>query len=209
MNVLEQIDNLINNNSLKVLNKEKIANYILAFNSSIDIFELMLKEKNLSLDVDFKKFFDALILYDRVANCVKVDMEHHKETENIDSHKIASIFLICLLKFDSILMVKKNQRTESSSIIKKTESTYENYPNIYFSYVFGIVLMESIYNIEIINKKSYEIDMKYGVDFVKLIYGNKSAILHPSGPCNNSVKGVFCLSHIFYFIEKTINKTDL
>lgn len=69
--------------------------------------------------------------------------------------------------------------------------------------------MENMYNIEKSEKIDYQIDLEYGKKFTIFIYGNKDAIFHPSGVCNNSIKGVFCLSHIFYFIEKTIIKNKI
>lgn len=207
--LLDEINIFISKNQLSILNKEKIIRYIIAFYKTKEIFAEILQTSKLTLNTKDEDLFKILKLYDRIAQCIKVEMFKTSDIENIDSHKISSIFLICLLRYNNFVFVTRNTQSNNSSIISKNQerSTFEKFPHIYFSYILGIVIMENMYNIEKSEKIDYQIDMEYGKEFAKLIYGNKDAILHPSGICNNSIKGVFCLSHIFYFIEKTIIKT--
>lgn len=204
------INEFVKNNKLKILNEEKIKKYVSSFSEAFKLFSDCVSNYDMELEFNGYHFKNVLLMYDKLASCVKDDMNHTETIDNIDSHKIAAIFLVCLLKYENIIVVKKKNQTVASSIKPQYKNTFLDFPVIYFSYILGIVIMESIININSVPKINYAIDSNYGKEFAKLIYGNRNAILTPTGAiCNNSIKGIFCLSHIFYFIEKSIIKNKI
>lgn len=209
MTIKETIKQFISQNNFEVLNYDKIAKYYIAINSTLSIFsKIAMDDANIEITVDKNQIFKVLKDYDKVAKCVKKTMfGDNEDMEHIDSHKIASIFLVAILKNDKFVIAKRNQQVQKSNIVND-RSTYEEQPAIYFSYILGIVIMEAMYNIGKQQRVIYSTDKAYGVEFAKMIYANKDAIISPakSDVCSNTAKGIFCLSHIFYFIEKSANK---
>lgn len=204
------IKEFIEKNNLKVLDEAKIKKYITSIYQSFVILKNYANPYDMELEFKPNYLKNIFLMYDKLASCVKEDMNHTDSEENIDSHKIAAIFLVCLLKYENIIVVNNKIKSVSSSIKPQYKNTFMDFPVIYFSYILGVTIMESIININSNTKIKYTINGNYGKEFAKLIYGNKNAILTPTGAiCNNSIKGIFCLSHIFYFIERTTVKNKI
>lgn len=185
-----------------VLSKEKRRNYFRAFETTLKIFRNIVNNQN--IDLDYKKVAVIIYKYDKLALCLKEKMGQCSEKDHIDSHKISSLFLILMLKYNTFINLNKANISPNSAYYYLSE--------IYFAFIFGIVVMESMYNIgkSDSEKKTYKVNKDYGKEFAKMVYANKRAILSPtmSSACNDTIKGAFCLSHIFYFIEQMAERVD-
>lgn len=188
------------NKDIVVLTQEKKRNYFRAFQTAFKIFkDEIAKDKNFEINNNIVA--SIINKYDNLGKCLKQAMNHTHRDENIDSHKIASIFLVLILKNHDVIIPPALKE-------KGEDSTFYHIPHIYFGFILGVVIMESIHNIDKEDKITYDVNTKYGKEFAKMIFANKKAIITPaiSAECNESIKGIFCLSHIFYFIERTADK---
>lgn len=182
----------------EILTKVKQKNYVTVLLKSIRELQEQAKECEISISFDKNVIKNILKDYDKMLECFKTHVmciDHH---DKIDSHKIAAIFLISILKnFDIV-------KSES----KHTNSPLHVVPFIHLGFIMGICIMESMYNRGNNKKVEFGIDRKYGNEFVKLIHANKDIFVEPgkSIECNGSYKVIFCLSHLFYFIEKMAGK---
>ena len=213
--IVSQLANKIFSSSkFSILSEEKIKKYLYAFLKAYMTFKDIAKEDaNIEVSLNPNKLINIFQDYEKVASCVKQQMLKLKDGENIDSHKIASIFLVSILKHEQIIIVKYQTQTHSRTIessLIKSKSTYELLPYIYFAFILGVVIMEGMAN-DVTGQNQqiiYQVDKLYGSEFAKMIYANRNAIILPAKEpfCTESAKGVFCLSHIFYFVEKFANK---
>lgn len=200
-----------------ILTEKKIRNYLGAFREAFKLFdneinkELVQVEdqelKKMYFNYDNTKLKEILRDYSKIAKCVKDAMgkslggklpkELVSDEEFIDSHKIASIFVIVILKHSDVIKTFITNTGETTTVAK--------IPHIYFAFVLGVVIIEGMYNAKNPdNQKTFYINKDYWTDFVKLVYANREAIQKPLSfvECNGSINGLFFMSHLFYFIEK-------
>lgn len=185
----------------EILTKDKQLNYITALIKSIR--ELQEQASQCGITITFDNLIAKNILkdYEKMLKCLKTHTMHINHSDRIDSHKIAALFLVSILKNFTIVQSESRIFNASLQVI----------PYIHLSFIMGIYIMESMYNADEHEKVSFKIDMKYAKEFVKLIYANQATIVMPakSIDCNESYKSIFCLSHLFYFIEKSVEKVPL
>jgi hypothetical protein len=193
-------------NNDEILTIEKKRKYAKAFISAFNIFNNMEETKNIEFILNKELIIKIFEDYEKIVKCVKKEMLQLHDNENIDSHKISSIFLIAILKHKNIVTATITEKEKKQGIL----TTFHKLPHIYFAFILGTVIMEGIYNISSKIKVTFNINMNYGKEFVKLIYANQQAIISPAHRqvCDATAKGVFCLSHLFYFIEKVADKQE-
>lgn len=196
---------LSNKNPSEILNVDKQRKYFRAFETAFKLLEELAPHIPFDLNRGLIKYIFKD--YEKIVRCVKKEMMQLNDDENIDSHKISSIFLIVILKHTNI--VKAEQRWKD--VQKNGLSTFHKIPHIYFAFILGSVIMEALYNEE--HKKEgqgqiiFNINMGYGKEFAKMVYANQKTIVTPAlTQCSESAKVVFCMSHIFYFIESVADK---
>ena len=190
-----------------VLNKEKITNYLEAFDRSFEI----LKEEEEYIEYIYNKD-DILVIfqdYDKIAKCVKIAMEKHTQDEFIDSHKIAAIFVMLLLKHSKLITAAHIKYEAPDDF--DDDSIMAKLPHIYFAFILGTVIVEGMYNVKNGTNKIFDIKSDYAIDFVKLVYANEKAIASPLqlADCDNRINGIFFLSHLFYFVEIMADKSEV
>lgn len=183
----------------KLLTKEKIRNYARAFFTVTKA--LLPKLQNASIDLNHDCILKLFQTYDKIAFCIKEDKESPFYGTNIDSHKISAIFVMVLLKHTDVFRVKKHIADEIPFL--------DALP-MYFSIYLGIQLMEGLYNDNNkSNQLNYKIDDNYVLEYVKMVRANHSTIIASAlnEECNSETDNrVFCLSHLFYQIERNLEK---
>ncbi|WP_417327660.1 hypothetical protein [Halarcobacter sp.] len=209
-----------------ILNPLKIKNYVSAFSEAFNLFNKEMQKEKITFEgqelskMEFiycrETVKNVIREYPRVAKCVKEVMgknvdskvgEPMSKDEFIDAHKIASIFVMLILKHEGIV---KTAYTNFDSEEPSETITVAKIPHIFFAFVLGIIIVEGMYNAKNKDKqKTFIILKEYWVDFAKLVYANKAAIQKPlESDCNGSINGLFFMSHLFYFVEKECQKFD-
>jgi len=210
----------------KVLTESKRRNYSFAIFEACKQFEEIVKDdldrqflqyiKDTSGEEGVKKFtnkqfykisFDYSLVpyilqeYDKLAYCVKQEMDHSKEEENIDEHKIAAIMLLSLLEYKNLIITEE---------IFKTDSTILKVPYLFYSFILGAIIIERMHalNFPHETKKEFNIDLQYVKHFAKMIYKNQNVLYEPVDRrnCHETVNLVFILSNLFYLFENIFMK---
>lgn len=186
-----------------ILSREKQHNYYRAFQTAFQEFKQITGDSR--FDIQDKEVISIIKKYDRIAKCLKQHM-NHGDNDHIDSHKISSIFLVLILNNGNLIV-----KPEPPSYANKQTSAFYLIPEIYFAFILGVVIMEGMYNIGIKEKVNFEIDNRYGYEFAKMIFANRDNIIliAKNKDCDNTINRIFCLSHIFYFIEKMADKSPV
>jgi len=183
----------------KELPKNKQKNYLTSFYHTKILLNEILEHEGIVVDIDETIVKDIIKEYPKHLKCLRRVMDSMGEKDRVDSHKVSALFLMLIIKHKNVV----------SATSKTTETTtFNTIPHIYFAFVYGVVIMESIYNIDKKEKVVFNINTTYVKEFVKLIYANKDIVTIPvmMPKCEKEFSGIFLLSHLFYFIEKTADK---
>lgn len=185
--------------TFRVINKDKAKNYFIAIVKSFEILRDIAKKEGIELNLNKNRLLSVVKKYDFMLFCLKKTIMSMGDAQFVDSHKISALFLVSLLHQKDIVTARCTKTTAMSV-----------YPYIYLAFVLGNVIMENMFN-EANKTESrivYNINMNYAKEFVKLIHSNENALLLPAiaVECNSTYKGMFFLSHLFYFIEQVADK---
>lgn len=186
-----------------LLPEVKQKNYLTSFYHTKNILNDLLKKEGVTVELDETIIFIIIQEYKKHLKCLKTTMNALGGKDRVDSHKVAALFLMLIVKHSNV--VKATSKISSNT-------TFNTIPYIYFAFVYGVVVMEAIYNINRAEKQIFNIHMSYAKEFVKLIYANRDIVTIPVNipRCGKEFNGIFLLSHLFYFIEKVAEKrTDI
>ncbi len=183
-----------------VVSREKLKNYLTAFYQTNKILNKLLKYEGISVEIDKDVVTTILREYQRHLSCLHTTMKISGGGK-VDSHKIAALFTMLIVKHSNV--VKASSRINCNT-------SFQIIPHIYFAYVYSLVIMEAMYNI---NRSGddriiFDTNTSYLKEFVKLIYANRDIITIPvmAPECGKHFSGIFLLSHLYYFIEEVADK---
>ena len=182
-----------------LLPKEKQKNYLTSFYYTKDLLNELLKEEGIAIDINPTIVGDIIKEYSKHLKCLKTVMGAVGDKDRVDSHKVAALFLMLIVKHSNVI-------TSTSKTTVNT--TFNTIPYMYFAFIFGVVIMEAMYNVARKEKVVFNINMTYAKEFVKLIYANRDIVTFPvmMSNCGKEFSGIFLLSHLFYFVEEVADK---
>ena len=178
--------------------KEKFQNYAVSFYKAKDILNDLLASENIVVDINQDILVVILKEYKKNLNCLRKVMKEHRD-DRVDSHKIVALFTMLIVKHNKVITIPKGMNQKS---------TFQTIPYIYFAYIYSIVVMEIMYNIDKEEKVIFNTNINYLKEFVKLIYANRNIITIPvtMPKCEKAFNGIFLLSHLYYFVEEVADK---
>lgn len=182
----------------QLVSREKLKNYTTAFYKTRNILNDLLEYEKISVDVDKEVIVIILKEYKKHLECLHTTMKISGDGK-VDSHKIAALFTMLIVKHSNV--VKATSKTNSNT-------SFQVIPFIYFAYIYSLVIMEAMYNIDRSEKVVFDTNTSYLKEFVKLIYANRDIITIPVmiPECGKHFNGIFLLSHLYYFIEEVADK---
>jgi len=182
-----------------LLPKEKQKNYLASFYHTKNILNSLLEKEGITIEINPAMVAVIIREYKKHLQCLKTTMNALGDKDRVDSHKVAALFLMLIVKHKDVISC-------TSRISLNT--TFNTIPYIYFAFVYGVVIMESMYNAKRDSKVIFNTNMTYAKEFVKLIYANRNIVTIPvmMPKCEKEFSGIFLLSHLFYFIEEVADK---